>query len=363
MKINVQITEGGFVKKFISVEKLKINNADIGESIWIPAETVEKDSLIAEENGIYYASDDDAAMYDSVTVNVQEESDQVTTKDKRYYLDDGNIAEMNLPNKIVVVKSPDEIIYDEDENVEALLGIIVKAYFNDAVWNTEDYPNGTIPYDELEISGSRTDPHRAYKVFPTHPNDEIPVENMPFFKFYYEESYSGLGTTYEQKYLSNIAVYEPTVISSVSYHDEYNQAHIFLLIASSHPGVVGVQFISNYFHNPAYPIGYDMGYDRINGQTNEYLESIETTDTYTYANKTVYFCQLSIAKSTVCTSGTNREVIIDHEECEFDAGYDVRQVAWAAVYGEEVAKDIEISWNRPYDSEMLTTYLKDDHGT
>ena len=56
-------------------------------------------------------------------------------------------------------------------------------------------------------------------------------------------------------------------------------------------------------------------------------------------------------------------VTIDREECEFHAGYDVKQVAWAAVYGEDIAQDIDISWNRPYDSETLTTYLRDDSET
>lgn len=360
MKNSVQITEGGLAKKIIPVEKLKINNADIGESVWILSETVEKDELIVEENGTYYPSDDDIAMYNSVTVNVQAESGQVTTKDKRYYLDNGNIAEMNLPNKIVVVNEPDEIVYDENGNVVALPGIVVMAYYNDSVWSDEDYPDGTIPYDELDISGKKTDPHRAYKVFPTHPNVEIPVEYMAFFKFYYEESYSGYGSSYEQKYLSNIAVYEPTVVTSISYEDSYGYAHIFLLIASSHSGVVGVQFISNYFYNPAYPVGQDMGYGRINGQTNTYQENIETTDTYTYSNKTVYYCQFTLSKYAFRNT---KVVTIDREECEFHAGYDVKQVAWAAVYGEDIAQDIDISWNRPYDSETLTTYLRDDSET
>lgn len=203
MNERVSIIEGNITRRLIPVDKLKINNSDNSDSLWVPKNDRTTGTLYATENGVYIASEDGYYAYDEVVIRVTGDQewndvypdgswdadtyqdyldnpsafdDTFNDPDKfddpsnsiDYHSDavtgidpdtgnitsvwtdaDGCLIEKPLPSKIVIEKVPDNIKYHDGEEID-FTGMIVKAYLEDGtLWTDSSHPDGVIPLEEL----------------------------------------------------------------------------------------------------------------------------------------------------------------------------------------------------------------------
>ncbi len=172
MSQDISIQEGGISRQLGHINKLQIANSGGGESLWVPEDEVETQSLYVDKNGTYTAwdgklvqkktkkkngkkkttyvtsYDSDRACYgwDEVSVSI---IDKVSgTKDGKMTTigvdDEGFITETEIPSYIEIVKEPTTTHYVDGQNI-SIEGIQVKAYYeNDTEW-------GDVPFEELSF--------------------------------------------------------------------------------------------------------------------------------------------------------------------------------------------------------------------
>lgn len=74
MNERVSIKEGGLTRELSPIDKVKANNTDGTQSIWVSKDDMHTGTLYATENGIYIASEDGYDAYDEVLIRVTDES-------------------------------------------------------------------------------------------------------------------------------------------------------------------------------------------------------------------------------------------------------------------------------------------------
>ena len=221
MNENISIKEGGITRKFSPIDKVKVNNTDESESIWVPKDDMNTGTLYATENGIYIASEDGYSAYDEVVIRVTDESydgggeweevypyddygrwDEVTyeaylqdpdaydavfndpTKwddpgenldykygndpitgidpdtgfEMAYSTDDeGYLNEELVPTSIKIIVPPNKLSYLNYETI-VFTGISVCAYIDDSTtWEDSTHKSGIIPFKELVFPVTRAD--------------------------------------------------------------------------------------------------------------------------------------------------------------------------------------------------------------
>lgn len=75
MNENVSIKEGNITRKFAPIDKVKVDNTDGTQSIWVPEDDLKTGVLYASDNGIYIASEDGYDAYSEVVIRVEKRID------------------------------------------------------------------------------------------------------------------------------------------------------------------------------------------------------------------------------------------------------------------------------------------------
>lgn len=157
MAKDISITEGGKSALFAPTRRLVTSLQEGGTCAWVPEDETKTKTLSTRENGTFYP-DEGYYGFSKVTVNVPKgisgtgHNIDGLDPDIEYFFevdDGGNIVTTELPSSIVVTTPPTKTSYTEGETID-FTGIEVTAYLGDGnAYDTEDYPNGVIPFSEL----------------------------------------------------------------------------------------------------------------------------------------------------------------------------------------------------------------------
>lgn len=238
MKDTVFIKEGGLTKKAHPIDRLKINNTDDTDSLWIPKDDMQTGVLYASQNGIYIASQDGYDAYDEVVVRIQDDfstdykdivpdsswdsdtyndylnnpdafndtfndpskwnddynsidynyddkisgikpdSGKIKGLDNNYAVssDNGFLNEELIPSYIKVMVPPNKTSYMHNERID-FTGMVVKAYTNDdRLWTNEKYPDGIIPFEELALPVQIADANEANRI--KYASSDLDIPNI-----------------------------------------------------------------------------------------------------------------------------------------------------------------------------------------
>ena len=235
MSKNIAIQEGGTAKS-MTVHKLKTTLVAGGTCLWVPEDEVSLGTKHITENGTYTALEDGKYGYSQVTVNVPGGAGSASssgtpttsggttpggigsavvgtdpTDGNEYGVgvdENGNLVSTKVPSNIAVSKEPDKVDYTVGETID-YSGIIVTLKGGDGEpFSNSDYPNGRIPFSELEFpittasnQGIEADTYEwggaklysankgssALKTTPGYPDDGYASGegNAPIYGFYY----------------------------------------------------------------------------------------------------------------------------------------------------------------------------------
>lgn len=145
-KHNVMIACGGRQRVFSGVKMLCAKDTDDMNYIVAPSPVLRTKSLSVSHPGVYdVSSETDADVYTPVYVSVSD-----SERDAAGFNPENPTWQDNLPDEIRVTTPPTKTEYNEGEEID-YTGMVVKAYKNGSVWSNENYPEGVIPFEELEL--------------------------------------------------------------------------------------------------------------------------------------------------------------------------------------------------------------------
>lgn len=328
------ISEGGIGRRFEPVNKLKINNQDEGQSLWVAEDTLNTGSINVTSNGVYSAVEDELFAYDEVTVDVAEDitdpsdTGSVTGKDAdgndyEYSLgEDGNLDVNMIPAAIHIVVKPRKLKYEDGEILD-FTGIHVYLMDgNNKRYTDTQYPTGEIPFNELIFPVTVAD---ISQVKDTSYTSDILPSDM--------ESFSPTLTAIFRDLTTDITTVTYSVINGQGTLYDSGWGSITNLRASKEPDTVCI--IRN-------------SYNSITGEFISTEELTTNVDSYTYTHngKTVYYADGSTGHSNVR---------IDEELPHYNWGLQTEgAIAWTLIYGDIIigGQEIPVQWMRS-DGEIL----------
>lgn len=176
MSQNISIKEGELSRQFGHINKLKVPQSGGGDTLWVPEDEVQTDTLFVDKNGVYDARtgiftetitktkktkkgkkkvttyvqhyDEDLLCYgwDEVQVNIIDSVSGKGSDGNEHVIgvDDGYLTDDTVPSYIEIVTPPDKTSYILLEPIDTK-GMVVKAYYADGTeW-------GEIPREEYTI--------------------------------------------------------------------------------------------------------------------------------------------------------------------------------------------------------------------
>lgn len=157
MSVNASIKEGGQSRSFTPVKLLMVRGEDGNFYPWFPESDRRLETLNANKNGTYKASDHGVYGWSTVFVNVAE-SDHITGKDpetgeeKTVTVDPetGELVETVVPVEIRITTLPTKTEYTHGEAID-YSGIVVHAY------SATGQDMGAVPFNELVFPETTAD--------------------------------------------------------------------------------------------------------------------------------------------------------------------------------------------------------------
>lgn len=155
MSKNITIQLDGVDVPITGAEELHTVGSGGGSIAWLPEDETALGTLTATANGTYVASELGVYGFSVVIVNVPANSVTGTDTDGNDYtitLDaQGYLVETLIPSAILVTTPPAKTSYAAGETLD-FAGMAVTAYDGQwAVYDTEDYPGGAVPFAELQL--------------------------------------------------------------------------------------------------------------------------------------------------------------------------------------------------------------------
>ena len=154
MSENIRIAEGGMLRRFGPVAKLKTAKQGGGSCLWIQKKDVTLGTKYVNENGVFRPADDGKYGFSQFTAAVTD-SGSVTGKKQdgnTYKISkdgSGNLVERELPTSIKITTPPTVISYLNGASID-FSGLIVKAYDgNGNLWTKDGLVDGVVPTDQL----------------------------------------------------------------------------------------------------------------------------------------------------------------------------------------------------------------------
>ena len=163
MSKNITIQEGGSGVS-MTVDKLKTAQVGGGNVKFVPEDEVRLTTKTITRDGTYKAAADGYYGYSQVTVSGIGKATGTAADGKEHVIEEdgsGNITDTVLPSSIAITTLPVKLDYVDGEEIDTM-GMVVTAYdATGELWSNEDYPNGIIPLEELEIVPSSADKEQA----------------------------------------------------------------------------------------------------------------------------------------------------------------------------------------------------------
>lgn len=151
------IREGGRVRNFSNVKKLKIELSGGGDSLWVPESAIQLEDLSVDKNDIYVPS---LYGFRKIKVNVNTNSPYVAGKDpvtgEETIIWDGGQTEL-LPDHIEIALRPNHeqagFKYRDGELIDPR-GLLCTIHNADgSLWVNEHYPFSQLAYDGEVVGG------------------------------------------------------------------------------------------------------------------------------------------------------------------------------------------------------------------
>lgn len=359
MSKSAVIKEGDIGRKISPLTKLKINKQNSGNCYWLSGDDHAIDEKSVTSNGLYLPADDNLFAYSRIDVDVQF-GNMISSNNKVVYVDkNGDLHEDGLPTQIRAVM-PNKS-YTGGEEIDLTKAVVTAYTATGDLWTNDNYPDGIIPFEELTFTGdtdhipaiqSRKVPDAMRPEYTKADTVDVymnPIVNYDLlFCYVYDRQ-----TQYSEK--ETYFIFNPTVILSGvitdNTFDGYPPSYSFDgIIAAYSSGVVAEYWLKSASKDIDEPAHYE--------------ESYRATSSYTYQNKTVYWCHLTYNKRGASNKVVKYKGVSPRVEPNSDYYNQYDQInygplAWVALYGdiEPWNYDIGVSWNRPVDSLELTTTL------
>ena len=150
-------------RNFSGVRRLKTDLQGGGTCNWLPESELTTKELRVTQGGSYLPSQEGAFAFTKITVDVPNEPgkgitghDPDTGEDMTITVDPetGELEETIMPSSIDVTIEPTKMTYEDGDTID-YTGIQVKAFDAQGdVWQSADYPDGIIPFEELILSAT-----------------------------------------------------------------------------------------------------------------------------------------------------------------------------------------------------------------
>jgi hypothetical protein len=330
----VIISEGGIGRKFLPVNKLKVNNQVGGATIWLPEDDVKVSDINITENGVFSAVEEELYAYNEVTVDVTEDitdpsdtgsvtgTDPDTGNDYEYNLnEDGNLDVSLIPSAIHIVVKPRKLKYVDGEQIDYVGMHVYLMDGNNKRFTSTEYPTGEIPFGELMLPEMYADASKA-----TDEGSEYEGVTMQFAVMNSVKIASGVGSSY---------LFE--IYTAYDAQDTVYGYGLDLFFETTSKVYKGVYICSKK------PFGCIF--------TDIFGDHDRSSESYTYAGKTVYFSGRLAYQVPDFDVVEQSHPINDHTDKH---DLTLQMCAWIVCYGDYKSggQEIPVQWMRS-DGEIL----------